>query len=463
MKLGVRSAALAALVSSVLVLAACGGSSGDDTAGAGGSKGNASAGSGASSGPACKPAPAGTNVQLTYSSWVPGAKKVINLWNKQNPDIQVKYREVPSGQSGTYQRYLSEVKANRTADLGFVEYDALPTFRVQGALQNIGNCPGVKEAQSKFVPWAWQQASFGEKGAAYAIPQDVGPMAYFYRKDLFDKHGLKPATTWPEFLELAKKVKAQGGRAVDISAYAGEGFFAGLAWQAGASWYKREGDQWKVSVATDPATQRLADYWQQIIDGDLAAKYSLLGQEYNKALNGDRLWGVIGGAWMAAYLKAVSPKTSGDWRVAELPQWTAGAGSSGNWGGATLVVFKDSKYPAEAAKFALWLTTDPEAQKLNVTNGGILPATTDPLNTVPALQEGTPYLGGQKQWTLFTKASTGVPTNWQWGPAELHVQSVVQDGLQAALGKRGKLADVFKNVQTKSIASMKSSGIPVGE
>jgi multiple sugar transport system substrate-binding protein len=166
---------------------------------------------------------------------------------------------------------------------------------------------------------------------------------------------------------------------------------------------------------------------------------------------------------MAKYMEATSPKLAGDWRVAPLPQWSAGQQVSGNWGGANLFVFKGSKHPAEAAKFALWLTSDPEAQKLNVTNGGILPATVDATQTVPALQEGTKYLGGQKQWDLFGDLSAKIPTSWVWGPTQVQLEQAIQDGVAAALGNKKKLPDVFAGAQAKTIATMKDQAISVGE
>ena len=39
----------------------------------------------------------------------------------------------------------------------------------------------------------------------YAIPDDGGPVAMMYRKDVFDKYGLTPPTTWDEYAADAQK------------------------------------------------------------------------------------------------------------------------------------------------------------------------------------------------------------------------------------------------------------------
>jgi multiple sugar transport system substrate-binding protein len=46
-------------------------------------------------------------------------------------------------------------------------------------------------------------------GSVYAIPGlHSGSVVYFYRKDLFDKAGLKPARTWGDFMNAAKKLNS---------------------------------------------------------------------------------------------------------------------------------------------------------------------------------------------------------------------------------------------------------------
>lgn len=47
----------------------------------------------------------------------------------------------------------------------------------------------------QFFDFAWKQVTFGDTGV-YAIPQDTGPMAMFYRKDLFEKYGVEVPKTW---------------------------------------------------------------------------------------------------------------------------------------------------------------------------------------------------------------------------------------------------------------------------
>ena len=107
----------------------------------------------------------------------------------------------PNGNGGTYQNFFNQLAAGNAPDLGQIEFDAMPNFRVQDGLENIAACEGILEAEDQFVGWTWSQVTFGEENAVYAIPQDTGPMAMFYRADLFEAAGIAIPTTWEEYEE----------------------------------------------------------------------------------------------------------------------------------------------------------------------------------------------------------------------------------------------------------------------
>ena len=125
------------------------------------------------------PAPRPTgNVTLEFTSWIPGIEDVVDVWNEENPDIQVKVQTGPNGNCGTYQNFFNQLKAGNAPDLGQIEYDALPNFRVQDGLDDLGACEDVMAAEDDFVHWTWGQVTLGESDGVYGIPQDSGPMAH---------------------------------------------------------------------------------------------------------------------------------------------------------------------------------------------------------------------------------------------------------------------------------------------
>ena len=435
------AAAVALTVVSALTLAAC-----------------ASSGSPTGAAPSAKCAPASGKVQLSFTTWVPGMDKVVALWNQQNPNIQVKVQIGPSGNSGTYQNFFNQIKAGNAPDLGQVEYDALPNFRVQNGLENIAACQPVANASSKFVDWTWNQVTFGEKNAVYAIPQDTGPMAMFYRKDLFDAAGIPVPTTWAEYAKAATLIKAKGSYITNFPK-TDVNWFAGLVWQNSGQWFQNDGKTWTVDL-TGSKSDQVATYWQKLIAAGEVSKLASFSDAWNKSFNDGQQWTWISAVWGASTLQTGAPGTAGKWAVAPMPQWSAGGSQAGNWGGSSTAVLKGSKYPYEATKFAMWLNTNSEAIALANKLGGLYPAAKSGAN-IAAFTAGSPYYGGQKIYDVFKQASSQVNPNFTWGPTMTQTYADVSDGFGAALGGSGTLSDALKTGQQKTIDALKAQSIPV--
>jgi len=110
-----------------------------------------------------------------------------------------------------------------------------------------------------------------------------------------------------------------------------------------------------------------------------------------------------------------APDTAGKWAVAPMPQWEDGGKAAGNWGGSSTAVLKGSDHPYEAAQFALWLNTDPEALALANKLGGLYPAAKWATG-LAAFTGGVEYFGGQKIYEVFAEASSNVDPDFTWGP-----------------------------------------------
>lgn len=402
-------------------------------------------------------APSKGKVTLNFTTWVPGIAGVVALWNKKNPDIQVKVQTVPNGNSGTYQNFFNEIKANNTPDLGQIEYDTLPAFRVQNGLANIASCAGVSAAKADFSSGLWNQVTFGATNSVYAIPQDSGPEALYYRKDLFAKAGIPVPTTWDEYAADAAKIKALGGYITnfpkgDVNA------FAGLVSQAGGQWFSTSDNKWSVNL-TDPNSTKVANYWQDLISKKQVSTIPSFTDQWNNAYNTSQDWTWVSAVWGANTISSGAPKTSGKWAVAPLPQWTAGGSVASAWGGSSTVVFKDSKHPAEAAKFAVWLNTSPEALNALIKAANLYPAST-PGDKLPALSAGVPFYGNQAIYQVFGTAGTQI-SPFTWGPTMTQTYGDVSDGFASAIGGNGTLLDALQTGQTKTIAALKAQGIAV--
>ncbi|MFG2834280.1 ABC transporter substrate-binding protein [Streptomyces zaomyceticus] len=431
---------------SLTLVTACGGQGGgsDDAAGA-----------------TCKPA--GGKVTLDYWSWVPGMQKAVDVWNGENPDIQVTLKTVPSGNAGTYQNLSNALKAGKAPDLGQVEYDSLASFRLKGGLTDISSCPGVEQAGDTFVDWTWSQVEFGADGkdGVWAVPQDTGPMALFYRKDIYDTMGMKAPVTWDEYAEQARKLKKEGKLITHFS-QTDPNWFTGLLWQNKATMFERDADSWKVTVDR-PESRQVADYWQKMIDDKLVAT-DLQGfsPALYKAWNNGEVVTWISAAWGYSTIRDNAKSTGGKWAVAPMPQWKEGGRQAGNWGGSTTTVMGGSEHPAEASKFALWLNTDPEALEILNREGGLYPAAKAGLE-LPALQQPVDFYGKQKIFDVFAQASAGVDTGFTWGPTMTDTYRFLSDGTANTIGGRTTLGEVLEDTGKQSAESLRKQSLDVTE
>jgi len=435
----------------VLAITACGGGGDDEGGGAGGG------GGGGEQASACQPSQG--RVNLTFWSWVPGIDQAVEVWNRENPNIQVRVRETPAGNAGTYQNMFNALRAGNAPDLAQVEYDALPSFRLQNGLQDIGPC-GLADQEQQFIDWTWSQTTFGED-AVYAVPQDTGPMAMYYRRDLFERAGIEPPRTWEEYRAAAEQVKREDPDAfITHFPQRDTNWFAGLAWQAGARWFGLEGDTWQVSM-TDEPTRRVADYWQGLIDDELVAT-NLQGfsEQWNAALARGRVWTWISAVWGNNTITTNAPRTEGDWAVAPMPQWEEGANAAGNWGGSTTAVFRGTEHPREAAQFALWLNTNPQALEILNREGGLYPATTAGLEIEP-LQQPSEFFSNQNIFETFAEAAQNVDTSWAWGPIMTTTYSDLADGFGRALNGRSTLTEAIEQAQQRTVRAMQQQSLQV--
>ncbi len=62
----------------------------------------------------CAPPADGPVTLDEFTSWIPGIEKVVEMWNSENPDIQVKVQTGPNGNSGTYQNFFNQIAAAAT-------------------------------------------------------------------------------------------------------------------------------------------------------------------------------------------------------------------------------------------------------------------------------------------------------------------------------------------------------------
>ncbi|WP_329123388.1 ABC transporter substrate-binding protein [Streptomyces sp. NBC_01465] len=424
------SIALAAAVASLAVLAtACGG---DD-----------SSGKSAGTGTAAEP------VKITYWSWMPGTKDMTAEFNKTHKNIQVTYSEIPAGLAGGYDKLGKAVKAGNAPDVVNAEYQALPDLVTQGLLKD--STAELGDTVKSYSPESVQSlVTLG--GKTWAAPYDVGPQTFFYRTDLFKKYGVEVPKTWAEFKTAAEKIKsASKGKSRMLSFWGDDtATWAGLVQQAGGKWYAADGDSWKVNIAS-PETQKVADYWKDLVKGGLVYNDVSWSPESTKKVTDGSAVAYLGAAWSAGGLKTSYPKQTGNWAEAPLPNW--GTAATGSVGGSSFAISKDSKKAEAAAEFIKWATTDKAAVKARLASGASsgLPANEELRSTAKETFDAK-FFGGQDIYALAGDQVKTIPAGWVWSPT--HNSTSVS--LTAALGKVKASGDFWSAFQDGQKAAEKS-------
>ena len=397
-------------------------------------------------------------VKLNYWAWAPNLDKVVATWNKDHPDIQVTVNKQDGGDAAVT-KLLTAIKAGSGApDLMQAEYQKIPTLVAADALADLSDV-GAKDLSGQFPEATWNSVTLGGD-AVYAIPQDSGPMMFYYRADVFEKLGIQVPKTWDEYAAAARKIHA-----ADSKQYLGTfsasdaGWFTGLTQQAGASWWSIDGDAWGVAIDSPPS-QKVASYWGDLVEEGVIDNTPMYTPEWNADLNSGNQVGWVSAVWAPGVLEGNAAKTKGKWRAAELPQWDAAAPSNGNWGGSSTAVTSQSKHKPQAMEFMKWLNTDPAAVKALAQTSGIYPAVS---NAGDAFSSPPAFFADQADfWDIAGKAaSTTAP--FTYGPNVNVAFSAYNDTFaKAAQAKKASaFTEALTAVQTTTVEDLKRSGFTV--
>lgn len=146
---------------------------------------------------------------LANSIWEKPIKKVIEEFEKENPNIKVNLQLSPS----TKLTETIEIKlASKAQDLDVISVDVPLTmgYSLKGYLEPLDALIG-SDAKQKWIPSATEAGSY--QGKLMAAPMNTSSVVLFYNKDLFQKAGiafpsdqLDYRMTWENVLEVAKKL-----------------------------------------------------------------------------------------------------------------------------------------------------------------------------------------------------------------------------------------------------------------
>ncbi|RKR86375.1 carbohydrate ABC transporter substrate-binding protein (CUT1 family) [Micromonospora pisi] len=392
---------------------------------------------------------------LTVWAWEPTIKQVVEKFQQQYPNVKVNLVNAGTG-NDQYTALQNAITAGKGGpDVAQIEYYALPQFALAKSVTDL-TAFKAGDLDGTFTPGPW--ASVHSGSGIFGLPMDSGPMALYYNKDVFDKHGIAVPTTWDEFVTAARKLHAADPKVYITNDTGDAGFATSLMWQAGGKPFQVDGTNVKIDM-NDPGVATFAKTWQPLIDEKLLAPISSWSDQWYQGLANGTIATLATGAWMPANLVSGAPGGAGKWRVAPLPQWQAGANASAENGGSSLAIPQASTNKALAYGFLKFANVGDGVQT-RVDNGAF-PATTAQLQSPAFLDSEFAYFGGQKANQIFADSAKNVVTGWSYLPFQVYANSIFNDTVGKAYVSGTTLTDGLKAWQDASVKYGTEQGFTV--
>ena len=377
-----------------------------------------------------------TSGSITVWGWkdsLNALKLVDSEFTAAYPNITFKYVERPPAE--TYRNIQLAIAAGSGApDVALIEDSHLPQYVHLGALADITDW--VKPYVSKIVSykWSWTKKS----NRYYAMPWDPGPVAVFYRRDVFQKAGVDSASiqTWDDFYQAAKTIKQKTGAFMWQQAKArNDGrLLETLLWQRGTGYVDKNGN---VILDKDPKVQQTLEYIGRFWTDGLAADQEPWTDPWYKGQSGGTSATVVEAVWMGTFFKSfIAPKAAGNWGVFLLPTWEAGGSRASNDGGSVLAIFDQSTQKNAARAYVEFHLGRDQSQLLMYQKTDIFPSL-KPAFADPFFQEADPYFGDQKVRSLFADVAAKIPDAGIYSTDYQQMNSLITPEIQKyALGQQ---------------------------
>jgi multiple sugar transport system substrate-binding protein len=392
---------------------------------------------------------------VTVWAWEPTLKQVAADFEKAHPNVKINLVNSGTG-ADAYTALSNAISAKKgVPDVAQIEYFALGQYALTKELTDLKPF-GADKLAKDYSPGPWNSVQSG--GGIYGLPMDSGPMALFYNKKVFDKYKIAVPTTWDEYVEAARKLNKANPKAYITSDMGDPGMTTSLLWQAGSRPYQVDGTKVKIDFSGAAAT-KYTSTWQKLISEKLVAPIPGWSDAWYKGLGDGTIATLATGAWMPANFVSGVKNASGDWRVAPLPQWTAGQKASAENGGSSLALPEAGKNEALAYAFVEYANAGKGVQTR--IKEGAFPATTADLNSKAFQDTKFPYFGGQQANKIFAESAANVADDWSYLPFQVYANSIFNDTVGKAYVSNTTLPQGLKSWQDASVKYGNEQGFTV--
>ena len=393
---------------------------------------------------------ADNNSKITVWCW-DYVKKCVDLnlpaFYDKYPGAAVDIKIVSTSQGNIYNQVLLALSAGEGApDVVALENSHLSQMVATGGLLDITK--NAKPYYAKFNHYKWDDAIY--KGKCYAMPVDSGPVAVWYRRDVFEKAGLpsspdevaKLLDTWDDFYKTGKIIKDKTGCYMfQMAGGQNDGrILEMLLQQQSVGYFDKNG---KVILNNAKAVKTL-DFLGKCFKDGLCQDVLAWTDPWYAGLKDAKTETIIEAVWMGGFLKGwIAPDTAGKWGVVKLPLWQKGKGvRASNDGGSSFAITTQAKNKDLAWKFIEFMTTREDSQLKMFKAFDSFPSLESTYND-PIFAAKDPFFGNQAHLALFQSVAKEIPY-WNYTKDYAEANQITQAEIQSFLLGKKSAADALK-------------------
>jgi len=357
-------------------------------------------------------------------------------FKKKFPKLTLKFQSSDFG--GHHDRLITQIAAGVGAnDIEALEIGYIARFVREGGFTNLAIDPYKgKQIGKDLVKFGMSNATTTD-GKLVALPVDIAPAVFFYRKSVSDKLGveLTGIKSWDEYIEKGKQltIDKNGDGKKDQFALTNPNDVSMIPLNGG------KGDWFKDGVPLEPAKRFKAvlELCKKIRAAGIDANFPSWSGEWINSFKEGVVVTMFSGAWLGGHFKNwMAPDTAGDWRV-DYPPGKTYASYGGSYIGIPEQTAKEKK--GMAFIVLSYFCTNKDAQIITFKTTDAFPALTSVYND-PVMSEPVEFYGGQKVRLIFQDIGKNIP-----------VQNVSEYDAIAV--------DIFNN----AIKAVVDDGVPIDE
>lgn len=285
---------------------------------------------------------------LQLSGFSDYINKVIDEYEQQNPDVNIKWIDVPFSQGE--KRALTAVLSKNVPDLINMNPDFGATLASKGALTNIKKIISRKEYDN-YLKTSWEASSIN--GFTYGIPWYITSAVTFYNEEILNSAEITTIPrTYSELGEIAGKIKQKTGKYILMPTLTENGKMLKIFNKYNIPIVNKKNDQ---ATFNTPQAENVLSFWKKLYVNEFIPAESIT-QGHREALekfqSGETAF-IVAGANFLNIIKQNSPQI---YKKLGVSGQLTGSSGKADFSLMNLVIPRKSKYPKEALKFALFLT-----------------------------------------------------------------------------------------------------------